>query len=521
MIAGLSDAKRQALETLAGHFKGEIQNGAAPAIATAVRDSNIITFGESNFYIPETGAPIRLVAHQPLILDYAFDPANHFQTIFYSTVKKSGKTTIASLVARWIAETWGQYNEIYCMANDLEQARGRVYSGIQHSIELDPKYDHTKSMLPDKWKIIGRELRCLRTQSLIKAVSGDYRGEAGSNPTATFWSELWGYTSEDSLRLWDELTPVPTRPRSIRFVETYAGFEDESSLLKDLWDLAKRGRQLTIDDMPSWPGPEGKEDWAGDLLPLWRNDRARLFAYIDTGEIARRMPWQTPEYYAVQAEGLRDKTFRRLHLNEWTTSLSAFVQIEWWDSCLAALPPITDKNTPITIGVDAAVSDDCIALVGVSRHPDKSLHNTDVDVRFVYIWTPPVGGQFDYEAPGGLLPTLRSLIERYDVVEVAYDAYQLHQPMTNLRRDSKVWTHPFSQMGDRAKADKDLFGLIRDRRLRHGNEPELRMHIQNAASKQAVNEDTKFRIVKKTKDQKIDGAVALSMACYESLRLNL
>ncbi len=67
------------------------------------------------------------------------------------------------------------------------------------------------------------------------AISGDYAGAAGSNHGLVSYDELWGYTSESSIRLWEELTPVPTRRNSIRLVTTYAGFEGESALLWDLY----------------------------------------------------------------------------------------------------------------------------------------------------------------------------------------------------------------------------------------------------------------------------------------------
>src|SRR5262249_16767198 len=40
-----------------------------------------------------------------------------------------------------------------------------------------------------------------------------------------------------SRRLFEELTPVPTRKNSIRFITTYSGFSNESQLL---WDLYKQ-----------------------------------------------------------------------------------------------------------------------------------------------------------------------------------------------------------------------------------------------------------------------------------------
>ncbi len=221
---------------------------------------DLFDFADNAFFVPETSTPIHLEPVQRSILTCFLDlpfaakmgcPSG-FQNLIYSTVKKSGKTTIAALIARWISERWGKMNEIYVVANDLEQARGRVYDKVLKSIQLDPRYDRRQDALPGIWDVVQREARHIPTGSILRALSGDYRGEAGSNPTATFWSELWGYTHEASQRLWDELTPVPTRPRSIRMVETYSGFEGESLLLIDLYELATKqdrgARRLTRDD---------------------------------------------------------------------------------------------------------------------------------------------------------------------------------------------------------------------------------------------------------------------------------
>src|SRR6185436_5149365 len=62
-----------------------------------------------------------------------------------------------------------------------------------------------------------------------------YEGEAGANYGLTLWSELWAMASERGQRVWDELVPVLTKKNSIRWVETYAGFEDESTLLLSLF----------------------------------------------------------------------------------------------------------------------------------------------------------------------------------------------------------------------------------------------------------------------------------------------
>jgi hypothetical protein len=488
----------------------ELAKWLGPQMAALRAREELCSWAEANFNIIETRSPIRLFPHQRQILNFMFDPANGFQTMVYSTVKKSGKTTIAAMVARWVAETWGNYNEVYCMANDLEQARGRIYAGIQKSIELTRGYDKFKRVLPGKWRIIERDMLHLPSNTLVRAVSSDYKGEAGSNPTATFWSELWGYESEDSKRLWDELTPVPTRPRSIRFVETYAGYENESTLLEGLYALGKTGRQASLDDFPLWP-------WPDQPIPVWINQTARLCMYWDEGITARRMPWQTPEYYAAQAAMLRPLAYERLHLNKWTSGVSQFIPIEWYDANIDANLIAPSPTEPIVVGIDAAVSGDCAAIVGISRKPGDS---TGVALRFCYAWAPEKGQSLDYGKT--IEPTLRQLIKDYNVVQLAYDEWQLHDMMTRFKNEGLVWVRKFSQGNNRTVADKQLYDLIKQRRFAHNDQAGVfRKYLSNCAAKQSKEEDTRFRIIKKSAEAKIDPVIAASMAAYECLRLNL
>src|SRR6266850_65797 len=130
-----------------------------------------------------------------------------------------------------------------------------------------------------------------------------------------------GYTSESSTRLWEDLTPVPTRKNSIRFISTYAGFEGESGLL---WDLYK---QVVSKD----EHPEGQGERLHPDLPIYANREARIFAYWDHEP---RMPWQTESYYASQKKTLRPGTYLRLHRNQWATAEEIFITPEMWDPCV-------------------------------------------------------------------------------------------------------------------------------------------------------------------------------------------
>jgi hypothetical protein len=140
------------------------------------------------------------------------------------------------------------------------------------------------------------------------------------------YDELWSYTSESSRRLWEELTSVPTRTNSIRFVSTYAGFEGESDLLMDLYR-----QSVGKDEHPDVQGERIHPD-----LPIYANPEARIFAYWDH---APRLPWQTAEYYESQQKTLRPGTYLRLHENHWTTSESTFITPEMWDACVSPSMP--------------------------------------------------------------------------------------------------------------------------------------------------------------------------------------
>lgn len=196
--------------------------------------------------------------------------------------------------------------------------------------------------------------------------------------------------------------------------------------------------------------------------------------------------------------------------------------IGWWDNCYEMLPPLTPQE-PMVIAADAGVSNDCFGLVGVTRHPRRPEH---VAVRFVQKWEPrggQSGGQIDFEGTEddpGPERVIRALAERHNVLEMAYDPYQLHQMATRIRREGRMMVREFPQKEDRLEADKGLLDLVTQRRIAHDGNTDLRSHIDNADRKTDL-ETRKLRIVKRTPSLKVDLAVALSMGAYRCLKLPL
>ena len=191
---------------------------------------NPAKFIEEVLVDPETGKKFVLLPAERAFLKYAFKTDKKGRLVYpeliYSAPKKSGKTAFAAMMILVATLLYGgQFAEGYAIANDLEQARGRVFEALKRIVEKSP-------LLRREAKIVANRISFPATNAVISAISSDYAGAAGSNPVISSFDELWGYTLERSNRLWDEMIPPPTRKVACRLTTTYAGFEGESRLLE-------------------------------------------------------------------------------------------------------------------------------------------------------------------------------------------------------------------------------------------------------------------------------------------------
>lgn len=405
-----------------------------------------------------------------------------YSTVLWSAIKKSAKSSIAAAVGMWFA--WRRPGaSIKVLGNDLDQAQSRVFEYMRRSVLLNPDWRSSVEMTQTKIT--------LPNGSVIKAISVDPQGEAGGGDDLLLYTELWGWKSKKHQQMWSETTLSPLLyGKSLRFCESYAGFDSESPVLEQLYQVGvKHGRVLDAD------------------LEMYANDSARLFALWNTKPT---LPWQTPAYYDQERASLAPNEFERLHRNQWSSSTNAFVEASLWDDCEGDVPPMGDHE-PLVIGMDAAVSHDCFALVGVSRRKEVCY------VRYVKVWTPPVGGHIDFSE---VEDELRRLAKTYACVCFPYDPYQLEDMAQRLTKAGVGWFDPFSQGDERLEADSELYQRILSRRIRHDGDATLRQHILNADAK-TDPEGRKLRIVHRAPTKPMDASVALSMACKRAGYLNI
>lgn len=434
-----------------------------------------------------------------------------YSMVIWSQPKKHGKTQIAAAVAAWWACKVEAPNLIYSIASNQEQSAGLIFSSAKPTMFAQGgKVPTSTNATP--------EIR-LPNGTLFKAIPNNYAGQAGGNYGATFWSELWTHKSERDLRLWEELPPVPTRKNSIRWAETYAGFETESLTLMDQFKRFFKDTQESAmvtepteahPHVPSpVPGLEHLMTGRGSKArpACWHIAEERIFMFWDH-EI--RAPWVSQQYMTDQKASNRHATYVRLWENRWQASQGTFIEPELYDD---AVTVDQEEWGPMVLAGDASQRNDTTALVGVQKRKVKifGVEQERYRLMLVRVWDPH-GQDIDLDM------TIAKYVKRlYDAGCMAgpfrYDPFQMHQVAVNLRKIG-VRCKEFNQGQERLKADTYLWKQFHDRTIDLYPSDIMEAHVKAANAKEYEN--SLVRIIKgeASEARKVDAAVALSMAVW-------
>jgi len=450
---------------------------------------------------------LKLFPEQRAIFEYCLTPDAEgkfpYTTLLFSTTKKSGKSTLAAAVAQWCAEELPPASEIFVCANTQEQGEGRVGKDLKYHIDHSGRVYLNKEGEEEDAKVTQWGIK-YPNGTLIGILAQNYRSAAGSRHALVVWDELWGRETEADRKMWDELTPIPTVPVSLQFIATYAGYENDSKLL---WDLYLQG-----------VGKDEHKDGQGEPipelegLPCWKN--GKLFTFWDH---ENRMPWQTQEYLDDELARNRPSAYLRFHENQWVTSHEIFIPIEWWD--LAAKAYEKDailwndhpyRQYPVFIGIDAAVKKDSTAVVGVCY---DAAEGVVVEI-FRKIWQPTTGEIFSLQDTVGEF--VKSVYNDFNVQKVVYDPTHMHETMSSLVKEGIPMEQYVQSPGNMIAASQAFYDLLQKGAYKTFPGEDARRHIQMAVAQETGRG---FRIVKDKQKRKhpIDYAIAAAMACKASL----
>jgi len=365
------------------------------------------------------------------------------------------------------------------LANDEDQSVGRVFRAISRIISASP-------LLVDSADILSKEIELPSTGATIQALASDAPGSAGANPNCIVFDELWGYTSERSHRLWDEMIPPPTRKVACRLTVTYAGFEGESDLLEKLYKRGLKGEEIAP-DLYRQPG----------MLMYWTHECVA--------------PWQTPEWKAQMREQLRPNAYLRMIENRWVSTESEFVDPAWWDACVipSLSPAVCNPDLLIWVGVDASVKKDSTAIVGCGWNESEKR------VRLVWhrIFQPTKEAPLDFEAT--IEETLLDLNRRFNLREVRYDPYQMVGSAQRLQKAGLPMVEFPQTVGNLTEASSNLYDLIKGKNLLVYPDDAMRLAVNRAV---ALETSRGWRIAKEKASHKIDVVVALAQAALGAVK---
>lgn len=342
-----------------------------------------------------------------------------------------------------------------------------------------------------------------------RVVSADAEKEHGLNPHAVVFDEL--HVQGQKRDLWDALvTAQGARENPLLVSLTTAGpaplglCYDEYRYGKEVLAGARQDPELL---MRWW---EADADRDVDDPVAWRQANPGLdhMVYADFIRKAAQdvISGRSPEY-----------TFRRLHLNQWTTALERWLPRNAWEDC--GEPPDIPDDAEVWIGADAALRRDTygLAVVYVERRmvddPETGLASPQpvVHVR-TKAFKPEVEG--DYIDLIDVENYVLGLASRYRVQKLVYDpAY--FQLMAQSLSDKGVPVEPYPQSPENMIVASETFQrLVLDRRMRHGNDRELNLQLAGVGTSES---DRGVRVSKRKSGVAIDVVVALVMAVHAAL----
>lgn len=438
-------------------------------------------------WIMDDGISIRLTDWQRAILAAWWEHQDTTSTLAISNVKKTGKTTLDAILLawRWLALP-GQH---FVCANDLDQSTGLQFRMIARMVDRHP-------FLAQHVVATRTRLVFTPTGSELEALSVDAAGSAGANHLTSSHTEAWGIQYEESIRAWEELTPQPGRfwaLPALRIADSYAGWEGESDTWHALVDRGLAGDRVS-------------EEW-----PIYRAGGLLLFhmaGYEAQERCFRGNAEERATYYEDQRQSLRAGTFRRLHLNERTSSEGAFILAEDWDALiLPEFPcPAPGADVSLVVGLDLATKHDCAAAVSVFPVEVPDVDVTCMALGPYKIWWPR-GEELDLSA---VEEWLSELAQDYQVTSVRYDPYQSVYLAQRLSAQGLPVEEFPQTVANLTAAGNSLYDAIKQRRLAvwEGSDS-LRRHVLAAAAKET---DRGIRLIKGHGGRKIDAGIALAMA---------
>ncbi len=448
------------------------------------------------------------------------DPTiRRFREVFYTTAKKSGKSTTMAAVALYMIAADGEPG-----AEGYSAATSRDQSNLIHTEAI--RMSKSSPQLRPFVSVIRNDIRVPSTNSNFRSLAADVDSVWGKNPSCLLIDELHAHKNRDLYSALETATGSRTQP--LLCTVTTAGV-DQHGLC---WEIQSLGQHVL----------------EGSL----KNDE--FFPFIAT--LDRDSDWDRPEVYhqanpnlgvTVQLKDLTialtkakltdaaQQDFKRLRLNLWVEQSAAFIPFATWQACETPFNESDLYGKPVWAGLDLSSTTDFTALIVIypfrredgkegvrilSRFwlPDATLEaRAKQDRQPFSVWQQQGyirtthGPVLDYPA---IAEDICEFLNKFSLQKLCVDPYNSQQ-ISNFLKEG---------LGERTPGDKvidvpqryefmnpsisKLQELILDRRLEHNGCPVMGWMMSNAVILRSKTAGL-LRLDRSKSVSRIDGPSAL------------
>lgn len=448
---------------------------------------------------------------RPLFDTLLPDGRRRYRTAYVEVPRKNGKSTLAAAIALYLLlADQEQGAEVVSAAADRDQA-SIVFDIARGMITNSP-------VLQSRCKIYRKEIVVPATNSRYRSISADAYTKHGLNCHGILFDEVH---TQPNRELWDVLTTsTGARLQPLTFAITTAGY-DRDSLCWELHEYAAKVRDGVVPDpafLPVLYGAAEGDDWTAE--ETWRKANPGYGVSVTSDYFTQAVA----EAKAVPA---REQTFRRLHLCQWTESVTRWLSVDRWDACGEDYDLTDLAGRECFAGLDLAGTTDLASLALLFPGDDGCYRS------LVWYWAPEdaarqrersnrtrltdwaragrieltPGDWIDYDRIRARIDALRTVV---DIREVAIDRWNAAQMAQQMQADG-LCVVPFGQgYASMTAPCRELEMLVLAGRMRHDRNPVLRWNVANVVVEQDAAGNLKPSKAKSS--EKIDGVVALVMA---------
>ena len=506
-------------------FLDMVERKDAPYEFVAAKVEHILKFVKFCKHVkgPDAGKPIELQPFQILFLAgiYGFrDKRDHSirwtTDVILFVPRKSGKTTIASIISLYELQFGDAGAEVFTLATNREQASicfdssKAIVEGMV--AELAAKFIVYRSEL----KKAGDSTSTYRSLSRENRKTGD-----GKNPSCAMIDEAAQIVERGSIEVLH--SGMGARKNPLRMYLTTASFTKETKFYEDLSHFRAVLRGAAADNF-RWFGllysVDPGDAWAD--ASVWGKANPMLGVSVTTEHI-RHMA----EEAAAKPASLNE--FLCKQLNIYVSANSAWVDRRYWDESVSAKPEQEPEST--FVAFDLAHTRDLNAVVTLHRYAEEDffakfqffLPEESIELipnHYKSIYSQAVMSGILRLTPGNVtdLNEIESYIkqecEKHNVKEIGYDPYNAAALVANLYADGLPVKKVGQGMAVLSNPSKATEQLILKKAIKHDGNPFVGWQLGNCEVYTDVNGNVKVRKNEADPSAKVDGIIAMIMAIH-------